>query len=256
MSLALLATSAIVYAYALVRAVQHSRTFPLRAALCFFCGLTVIGFAIAGPLDERADASLAWHMLQHLILVTVAAPLLVLGAPVRLALTVLPKIAAGRLARFFHKPPLQTLAHPAIAWLQFAAVLYAVHFSPLYEAALEHEAVHALEHLLFLASALIFWMPLLAVAPAPHAPAHPVRLLMIFMALPMSAFLGFAFYVSRHVLYAHYAAQPGALADQMNAGAVMWIAGGMPLFVALLWTVADWAARDRRIEAIADGLSR
>jgi cytochrome c oxidase assembly factor CtaG len=69
----------------------------------------------------------------------------------------------------------------------------------------------------------------------------------------MSAFLGFIFYVARHVMYPHYAAFPGALADQMNAGAVMWICGGGPLFVALLWLVADWGARERRYGAIVDG---
>jgi cytochrome c oxidase assembly factor CtaG len=80
-----------------------------------------------------------------------------------------------------------------------------------------------------------------------------VRLLALFLALPMSAFLGFAFYVTQHVLYAHYAAHAGALDDQMSAGAVMWLAGGGPLLLALLWCVADWGARERRLEPIVDG---
>jgi cytochrome c oxidase assembly factor CtaG len=101
---------------------------------------------------------------------------------------------------------------------------------------------------------LIFWTPVLAVAPAPHAPSHIVRILMLFLALPISGFLGFIFYVARTPLYAHYAALPNALADQQNAGAVMWIAGGAPLFVALLWCVADWGARERRLGALADRL--
>jgi cytochrome c oxidase assembly factor CtaG len=132
--------------------------------------------------------------------------------------------------------------------------LYLVHLSPLYEAALEHPPVHALEHALFLVSALIFWTPVLAIAPAPYAPGHPVRLLMLFLALPTSAFLGFILYVMRAPLYAHYAAFPGALADQQNAGAVMWIAGGGPVLVALLWCVADWGTRERRLGVIADAL--
>ena len=98
----------------------------------------------------------------------------------------------------------------------------------------------------FLISAIIFWLPVLGVAPAPHAPSHVVRILAIFMALPMSAFLGFIYYVSEHVMYAHYALQPGALADQMNAGAVMWICGGAPFFLALLWLIADWGSHERR----------
>ena len=102
-------------------------------------------------------------------------------------------------------------------------MLYGTHFSPLYERALENETVHAAEHALFLTAALLYWMPIFAVAPAPHARSHPVRILALFLSLPASAFLGFAFYVTNRVLYPHYAAQPDALADQMNAGAVMWL---------------------------------
>ncbi|MDB5073237.1 MAG: yebZ, partial [Candidatus Eremiobacteraeota bacterium] len=149
--------------------------------------------------------------------------------------------------------PLRALTHPVVAWVQFSLVLYGTHFSSLYEAALENEAVHVCEHVLYLASALIFWTPLLAVAPAPHAPPHPVRVLALFLALPMSAFLGFAFWITRNVMYAHYASHPDALDDQRDAGAVMWIAGGAPLLLAMLWCVADWGAMEHRIERISDG---
>jgi cytochrome c oxidase assembly factor CtaG len=75
---------------------------------------------------------------------------------------------------------------------------------------------------------------------------------MVFVALPVSSFLGFLFYVMRQPLYAHYALHAGALDDQANAGAVMWIAGGAPLLAALLWCVADWGARERRLGILAD----
>lgn len=253
MTLAPLLLSVFAYAWGLVRVRRAGRTFPVRAAVAFAVGLAVVAASLSGPVDALADASLAWHMVQHLALVTLAAPLLLLGAPLRLAMAALPARPAALLARALNSTPLRVLTHPAFAWLQFAAVLYGTHFSPLYEAALENDAVHVCEHILYVTSALIFWTPLLAVAPAPHAPSHPVRILALFLALPMSAFLGFAFYVTRHVLYAHYAARPGALDDQLNAGAVMWLAGGTPLLLALLWNVADWGARERRLETLADG---
>ena len=247
MTIGLLALGAVLYAWALVRVRAAQRPFPRVAIAAYASGLAGTALALLGPIDALADASLAWHMLQHLLLVGVAAPLVLLGAPLRLALGALPPRAAASLARALRSRPLRTIGHPAFAWLQFAAVLYGTHFSPLYEAALENAGIHAAEHLLYLVSALIFWTPLLAVAPAPHAPSHPVRLLALFAALPMSAFLGFALYGSRHVLYAHYGSGTSALADQESAGAVMWIAGGGPIFVALLWCVADWGARERRL---------
>ncbi|HEX3549049.1 MAG TPA: cytochrome c oxidase assembly protein [Candidatus Elarobacter sp.] len=243
------------YAWGLARVRAARRPFPIFAVVAFAAGLAVTAASLLGPLDELSDASLAWHMAQHLVLVSVAAPLLLLGAPHRLALAAMPPRGAAVLARVLNSAPLRVLTHPAVAWLQFSVVLYGTHFSPLYEAALENEAIHACEHVLYLTSALIFWTPVLAVAPAPHAPPHPIRILMLFLALPMSAFLGFAFYVNRTVLYAHYAARPDALADQTNAGVVMWTAGGAPLFLAILWCIADWGARERRLDAISDALS-
>jgi putative membrane protein len=240
------------YVWGRSRALRAGRAAPLRAAIAFAAGLVSIAAVLYGPVDELADSSLSWHMLQHLVLVGVSAPLLLLGAPTRIMLAALPPRAATAVARALGSGVLRFLTHPAVAWLQFALVLYGTHFSPLYEAALENESVHAFEHSLYLGSALLFWMPLLGVAPAPHAPSHPVRLLSLFLALPMSAFLGFVLYVNGYVLYAHYARNPNALRDQANAGAVMWLAGGAPLFVALLWLVGNWAERERRYGAIYD----
>jgi cytochrome c oxidase assembly factor CtaG len=253
MIVSLLLATAAAYAFGAFRVRANGRSVSIPAALAFGGALLLTGVVLLGPMDALADSSLAWHMVQHLALSFLIAPLLLLGAPVRIALAALPGGAATHVAAALRSIPMRVLTSPPIAWLQFCAVLYGVHFSPLYEAALEHPTVHACEHALFLASALVFWTPVLAVAPAPHAPSHPVRLLMLFLALPMSAFLGFVFYVTRGVLYAHYAG-PGALADQAEAGAVMWIAGCAPLLVALLWCVADWGARERRLGLLGDRL--
>lgn len=241
---------AALYLWALVRVRRMRRAFPPLAGFAFAAGLAALAVSLLGPADDLADRSLAWHMVQHLVLVSVVAPLLLLGAPVRLTLATLSPRAAARFAHVLTSLPLRVLTHPVVAWLQFALVLYGTHFSPLYEAALEHPAIHAAEHALYLGSGLLFWTPLLAVAPAPHAPPYPVRLLGLFAALPMSAFLGFLFYITQHVMYAHYAARAGALADQASAGTVMWVGGGLPLFAALLGCVAAWGARERRLGTI------
>ncbi|MBD5657345.1 MAG: cytochrome c oxidase assembly protein, partial [Candidatus Eremiobacteraeota bacterium] len=162
---------AVVYVFGIRRAKRYGRHVRLATVIAFGLGLAVASVAFAKTIDELADASLAWHMAQHLALGFIVAPLLLLGAPVRLALAAFPRPAATWLARVLRSTAMRVLENPAVAWLQFAAVLYVAHFSPLYEAALEHPAIHLLEHAIFLGSALVFWMPVLAVAPAPHAPA-------------------------------------------------------------------------------------
>jgi cytochrome c oxidase assembly factor CtaG len=147
---------------------------------------------------------------------------------------------------------MRVVDHPLFGLGLLTVVLYGTHFSPLYERALENDTVHAFEHALYLTAALVFWSPIFAIAPAPHAPSHPVRILALFLSLPASAFLGFAFYVTNRVLYAHYAGRPAALEDQMNAGAVMWLSAGTPVLIALLWCIADWGARERRLGAAFD----
>jgi putative membrane protein len=247
-----LALTAALYAYSWLRVVRAGRPFPRLAPLAFAGGIVAIGAVLFGPVDALSDASLSWHMVQHLVLISVAAPLLILGAPVRLALAALPPRAAARLAGVLGSAPMHAAGHPLFGLAFLTLVLYGAHFSALYERALENEPVHAAEHVLFLTAALTFWMPIFAVAPAPHARSHPVRILTLFLSLPASAFLGFAFYVSNRVMYGHYASRPGALADQMNAGAVMWLTAGTPVLLALLWCVADWGARERRLGAVFD----
>ncbi len=242
-----LAIGAALYAWGLVRVARARRPFPRFAPLAFAAGEIALAAVLLGPVDALSDASLSWHMAQHLVIISVAAPLLLIGAPVRLALAALPAPGASRLARVLRSAPMRAIGHPLFGLGFLIVTLYGVHFSPLYEHALENETVHAGEHVLFLTAGLLFWMPIFAVAPAPHARSHPLRILALFLALPASAFLGFAFYVTNRVLYAHYASRPDALADQMNAGAVMWLSAGTPVLLAILWCVADWGAHERRL---------
>ncbi len=138
---ALLVISAALYGWGLLRLRRIARPFPRLAPACF---------ALATERNRRragwgrsnglADASLSWHMVQHLALISLAAPLLLLGAPLRLALAALPPRSAAALARVLGSAPFRFLANPLFALLQLTAVLYAAHYSPLYEAALENES--------------------------------------------------------------------------------------------------------------------
>ncbi|MDQ2872153.1 MAG: cytochrome c oxidase assembly protein [Candidatus Eremiobacteraeota bacterium] len=224
------------------------RGFSVLRILSFVCGTALMTAAVLPPIDAAVDASFAAHMVQHLVLTLVGPPLLLLGAPL-LLLVSLPSPRTGRaVSRIARHPVALALLSPVLGWLLFIGALWSVHFTALYELALRNEAAHVAEHLLLIATAILFWMPVVQVGYAPRPLPFPTRMLYLFLAIPPGAFLGLTIFSTRYVLYAHYEigrTPAQALADQQNAGALMWIAGGAVLFTAFMATAAMWAARER-----------
>jgi putative membrane protein len=223
----------------------------------FVSGVTLMVFALGSPLDAYADALLSVHMVQHLLLTLVAAPLILLGRP----LSVARRSEAGRrmLPRMLRSGPVHFLVHPVVAWSVYAAVLWGTHLTPVYQAALESDALHALEHVAYLGTALLFWFPVIGSEPSPWRLPYPARLLYLFLAGPVGAFLGLAINQAARPLYRHYATLerawgPTPLADQQAAGLLMWIAGGLGMLVAVLIVAAAWARSDRATAARLDAL--
>lgn len=223
------------------------RAFPAHRIAAFVCGLASLAAAFLPPLDTLADRSFAWHMTQHLLLAFVAPPLLLLGAPLLLLVAATPAAVARAFTRFSHGPAGQVLFAPLTGWLGMMFILWGVHFSPLYEIALQTPWVHVLEHALFFGGGLLFWGAVVQVGYAPRPVAYPARMLYLFLALPQGAFVAFAIGASTHVLYSHYALALGsaALADQRDGADIMWIAGGFVLFCAFMAQGAAWAASER-----------
>lgn len=228
----------------------------VRAAV-FLGAACAIGVAVVfSPFDGLADASFAWHMVQHLVLFFVV-PLLVLAAePFDLVLRLAGKRRTARLVsatKWLHP-----VASPAVALGVFIATMWATHFSPLYELALEHPPVHAAEHALYVVAGTLFWIPVLGTSPI-HPLSFPARLLYLVVALPQSSLVAAAITSARTPLYAHYAAllgTAGAIADQRNAAAVLWICGGLIMLSTLLVTAAVWAARESGDAAPAQPVTR
>jgi cytochrome c oxidase assembly factor CtaG len=223
------------------RSAARRRRWPRLRSIAFTLGVVSIPLAIEGPLDAAADARFAPHMLQHLILTDVSAPLILLGAPLLLALTALPTRDARRLVSLLHSRLMHVVTFPAFTWLLFVGALWTVHLSGLYEAALENESVHVLEHIVFLGTALLFWLPVIVVGPVPWTSgplAYPLRMIYVFAAMPAESLLGFVIYSAGHVLYPHYATS--GLADQQAAGEIMWIGAGLVMFVAFMACGVEW----------------
>ncbi|MEO6207579.1 MAG: cytochrome c oxidase assembly protein, partial [Candidatus Limnocylindrales bacterium] len=192
------------------------------------------------------------HMVQHVLLTMVAAPLIALSAPITLLLRVAsPGTRRRWVLPVLHSRAVRVLAFPVVAWIGFAAVLWATHFSPLFDASLEDPLVHDLEHALFLGSALLFWWPAVALDPAPRRMPHPVRALYAFLQLPQNTFLAVVILGATNVLYPHYASTgrtwgPTPLQDQQLAAGIMWIAGDIVFIVAIIAILYGWMRAEAR----------
>jgi putative membrane protein len=255
--LAGLATAAVLYVRAerRVRRQRGEDVVPRSRSWSFLAGLAVIFVALQSPLDARAATSFSAHMVQHLLLMMVAAPLLALGAPVTLALLASSRRARKRLVSALRSTPLRILSNPIVAWALFVIVLWGTHFTGLYELALRNQAIHSLEHLAYLGTAVLFWVPVVGLDPAPSGLSHPARVLYLFLAMPPMAFLGLALVSANHVLYTSYAqgrSLADALADQEAAGAIMWTGTMFLIVPALAFVLFDWMRADEREAARID----
>lgn len=253
-----LGAAAVLYLRGVRRVRRPDRKLVNRAG-CFLGGLAVIWVALQSPLDTQAATRLSVHMGQHLLLTMVAAPLLVLGAPVTLLLrAATPAFRRRRVLPVLRSRPLRLLTSPVVSWAQFAVVLWASHFSPLYEAALRSSGVHAAEHLLYVTSAVLFWSPVVGLDPGPRRLSHPARMLYLFLAMPQASLLGLAMWGTSRVLYPSYQAAlgPAALGDQRLAGTIMGSAGMLVMVPALGLVLLDWLAREEREAARVDAISR
>ncbi|HTV92920.1 MAG TPA: cytochrome c oxidase assembly protein [Verrucomicrobiae bacterium] len=209
------------------------------------------GVAVLAPVFDRlADQSFAWHMVQHLVLLFVVPFFVLTAKPFDAFRAIAGK--RGTAAFITATRPLHVLAHPVVAFALFTGYLWFMHFSPLYEAALEHPLVHVAEHAMLVFVGTLFWLPVLAPPPLSPQP-FPVRLFYLMLALPQGALLAFALGAARAPLYDHYASMMtarAALDDQRNGAAIMWIGGGLVIFVTLVAALGVWARR----ESIADRL--
>ncbi len=234
---------------------------PVGRTWAFMVGLAAILVALQSGIERYDTFLFSVHMVQHLLLVFVAAPLLVLAAPVTLALRAATPNGRRRILAVLRSRPFTLIAHPLVAWLAFAVAMWGSHVTPLFDAALEDPLVHDLEHVLYLGTALLFWMPVAGVDPAPWRLPFPARILFVLLQLPLNSFLGVVILFADHPIYPHYVTTgrpwgPLPLEDQEAAGALMWGIGDLAFLVAIMLVIAAWMrdeeATTRRREAVAD----
>ncbi|MDQ3767614.1 MAG: cytochrome c oxidase assembly protein, partial [Actinomycetota bacterium] len=214
-------------------------------------GVGTVLLALATPIATY-DGILFWvHMVQHLLLTLVAAPLILLGAPVTLALRAASPPARAGMVSILHSRAVRVLGHPLVAWITFALVMWVSHFSPLFNLALENDIVHVVEHMAYLVAGLLFWWPVVGLDPGAKRLSHPLRIVYLVTALPQQSWLGLAIYSASRVLYDHYRVLerswgPAPLDDQRAAGIIMWVGGDFLFILALALAISAWAREERR----------
>jgi putative membrane protein len=252
------AVAALAYLWA-VRRVALRRRIPHSAwrVACFLGGLAAIVLALNSPIEAYDGVLFSDHMVQHMLLMLVAAPLLLLGAPATLALRAASPSVRRALLHVLHSRIMAVITFPLLGWVAFAAVNWGWHFSTLYNDALENDLLHYLQHATFLGAALLFWFPVVGADPARWRLPHPARLFYLFLAMPQNSFLGVALMSSSTVLFPHYLTTvrnwgPSPLADQNLGGVLMWVGGDMMFLVAMGLVVVAWVRQEDRRTARLD----
>ena len=213
----------------------------------FWAGLGVVVVALLSPVSTYAHALLSVHMVQHLLLAFVAAPLLASSGAGGALLAGMPPRVAAALRGVAATRPYRLVTSPLAGWVAFAGAGWLIHFSPLFDLSLRQPQVHAFEHALFLGTGLLFWLPV--VGRRPRLASPPARLLYLALGMPQNTFLALAIFSAGRPLYDAYDTLartwgPSVLDDQKLGGGIMWVAGDLTLLVAVLVVAAAWAGAE------------
>lgn len=240
-----------------------------RQAVAFASGTVALLIALLSPLDPAAEALFSAHMVQHMLLIVVAAPLWVIGAPLLPSLWALPVRTRRGLARWWHahrtlRAIVAGLGMPLSVFIMHTIALWFWHFPGPYQAALRNQPLHALEHAAFFGTALCFWWSVIQPIGRRHV-SRLAALVMVAGIMIQGSALGAILLFATHPWYPAHG--PGArawgitlLADQQLAGLIMWIPAGIAYIAAALWLLLglirdDEEHQPRRSPAAASSIT-
>jgi cytochrome c oxidase assembly factor CtaG len=253
--------AAYVVGYRRLSARRRRADVAMTRGMVFGAGYCVLLVALVSPLHTLGEDLFSAHMVQHLLLTHVAAPLLLAANSMPVVLWALPERDRAAVGRWIGherliRGPLKLLTHPAIAWSLYLASQWLWHQPTAYQWALANRWVHYAEHLTFFGAAVLFWWPVVGAAPLGSPLSYPARILYAFLAWIPNSILGAGIALSPSVLYSHYAERArlmgvDAQSDQVLAGLIMWIPGDLLfLGILLLLLVAFLRQEERAAERI------
>lgn len=234
------------------------RGLPVWRLCAYLGGLLSIAIALLSPLDTFAELLFLMHMAQHVVLIMIAAPLLLLGNPLPAFLWALPDIVR-RPAGLVMAPGgrghavLRQLTWMPGTWVLYVVNFWAWHHPAAYGVALRNAWVHDAEHLAFFLTAILFWWPV--INPSPHPRGfipYGFRIVYVLGAALQNTLLSALITLTDRVIYSHYASVPRVWGltvseDQMLAGLIMWLPGGMMYMATILILVARMLSREERL---------
>lgn len=223
----------------------------------FTLGVLSVLLVTCTGLNDYGMVLFSVHMTQHMVISMLSPILLLLGAPVTLALRALPTAGRGRrgpreaLTALLHSRYVRVVSSPLFTIPLFIASLYGLYFTPLFDFLMDSRAGHLAMMLHFLAVGLVFFWPIMGIDPGPHRPGHLMRMLELFATMPFHAFFGIALMMATTPMVTTYADPPAslnadALADQSAAGGIAWAFSEIPTVIVLLALVVQWYLAEQR----------
>jgi putative copper resistance protein D len=262
-------TAALVLAAAYLLGVRRLRRRGDRwvtgRTVAWLAGCAALLVATSSGIGRYGPAMFSVHMGQHMILGMLVPILLVLGAPVTLALRALP--VGGRtgppgprewLLAAVHSPVARLLTHPLVSLALFVGSYYALYFSGIFPAALPEHWAHKLMNLHFILTGAVFFWPIVGVDPAPRRLPPAARMGLVFASVPFHAFFGVAVMSGNTALGGDFYRSlalpwvPDVLADQRLGGGLAWAAGEIPLLIVVIALLIQWSRQDERSARRAD----
>ena len=256
------------YVAAVIRLRRRGDAWPVLRTVTWLAGLVVLTWSTSGSPAVYGRVLFSGHMLGHMLLSMLTPMLLVMAAPVTLALRTLPARHDGSrgprewLLALIESRYLRVLTNPVVAALLFAGSLIAFYYSDLLPLALTTHVGHEVMHFHFLAAGYLFMWVLMGVDPGPPRPAPPLRLLILLATMAFHAFFGVALMSGKTVLAPEYFGGLGRtwgdtlLADQQFGGGLAWGIGDLPTLAVALVIAIQWARTDdreaRRTDRAAD----
>jgi cytochrome c oxidase assembly factor CtaG/putative copper export protein len=250
----------LLYAAGVIRLRRRGDVWPVGRTVAWLLGVLLVAVTTLSGLMTYGMVVLSVHMIQHMVLAMVAPVLLVLGAPITLALRAIAPAARGQrglrelIVSVVHSRAVRLLTHPVVAWVLFVSAPFLTYFTPLFEFAMRHHTAHIAMQLHFLAVGYLFAEVLVGVDPLPKRPAHALRVLMVLAAMGFHAFFGVAFMNAANLIagpwYRELGADIGWLpdpgADQRLAGGIAWGFGELPMLLILAVAFVQWYRSDER----------